>query len=308
VKRDIVHTQKPAHADIHSVISFLDKLPNIRIAIVEGNYSEPTLYRHFKELVTYLKSRNIRIRLSTNGNTFNDQWWADIGPLFRPEDIIRFAIEGTTQELHSKYRVKGVLDEVLAHHRAFKQNTTGTTLLQNIIFQYNYHDQDNIKQLFLREGFDYIGFQRCYPSENLNEDEGFAPLTSVLKYYSIYERIVKSRQIKNAKVVCDSDKRNEIYINHEGQVFRCGIHDEDKPYSNTPTVLDDIDTIFSHINMATENRHNCQACITNCNSFCYKTGEQYPDYIVDRDLNVYEENYFSIDIEPVDYWNRDKLI
>lgn len=308
VKRNIERTQKPAHANFDDVRAFLDKLPNVRVAIVEGNYCEPTLYRHFKQMVSYLKSRNVRIRLSTNGNTFTPKWWSEIGPLFRKEDVIRFAIEGSTQELHSKYRVGGVLDKVLANHRAFKQNSEGTTLLQNIIFQYNYHDQENIKRIFSDEGFDYIGFQRCYPSENLDERQGFAPLPQVLKYYNMYERVVQSRQIRKPVVVCDSDNRKEIYINHLGQVFRCGIHDEDQPYETAPNVTDDIGDIFRHITFATENRHNCDSCITNCNSFCYKLGELYPDYIVDRNMQIHEENYFSVEVESPTYWNRDKLI
>lgn len=308
VKRNIPKIQKPAHANFDEVSAFLDKLPNIRVAIVEGNFCEPTLYRHFKQMITYLKQRNIRIRLSTNGNTFSPDWWADIGPLFRSEDVIRFAIEGSTQELHSKYRIGGVLEEVLANHRAFKQNSCGTTLLQNIIFQYNHHDQDNIKQLFLDEGFDFIGFQRCYPSENLKPDDGLAPVPQVLRYYKMYERVVQSRQIHKPVILCDSDNRNEIYINHLGQVFRCGIHDEDRPYDIVPTVLDDVDYVFDQITFATNNRHNCNSCITNCNSFCYKLGDIYPDYIIDRDMNVYEENYFSAAVESPTYWNRDKLI
>lgn len=308
VKKNIQKTQKPAHADFNEVMSFLDKLPNIRVAIVEGNYCEPTLYRHFRQMVTYLKQRNIRIRLSTNGNTFTPDWWSGIGPLFRQEDIVRFAIEGSTQSLHEYYRVGGSLQAVLDNHRAFKQHSCATTLLQNIIFQYNHHDQDNIKRLFIEEGFDYIGFQRCYPSENLQPNAGLAPLPQVLKYYELYERVVQSRQIKDPVVVCDSDNRNEIYINHLGQVFRCGIHDEDRPYITIPHVTDDIDDIFNHITFATDNRHNCGACITNCNSFCYKLGEVYPDYVVDRNMNVYEENYFSVGVESESYWNRDKLI
>lgn len=308
VKRDIVHTQKPAHVDIAVLITFLDKLPNIRVAIVEGNYCEPTLYKHFKALISYLKSRNIRIRLSTNGNTFNEAWWESIGPLFRPEDVIRFAIEGTTQELHAKYRVKGDLETVLAHHRAFKRNSVGTTLMQNIIFQYNVHDQENIKQMFLREGFDYLGLQRCYPSENLNNAQGLAPLPRVHHYYNLYEGIIQKQTIKKPTVVCDSDNRKEIYINHEGQVFRCGVHDEERPYTHIPSINDDLTSIFEHLTMVTNNRHNCRACVTNCNTFCYKIGEYYPDYIIDRNMKVYEENYFTIEVEPPDHWNRDKLI
>lgn len=309
VKWDIVHKQKPAHLNIEDLKVFLDKLPNIRVAVVEGNYSEPTLYRHFKELIRYLKSRNVRIRLSTNGNTFNEKWWASIGPLFRKEDIIRFAIEGSTQELHSKYRVGGSLERVLAHHRAFKANSEGTTLLQNIMFQYNAHDRENIKRLFQQEGFDYIGFQRCYPSELLSEEEGgFAPATEVVKYYNLYEHIVDSRQIEKPKVVCDSHNRNEIYIDHEGQIYRCGVHEEERPYDNIPTIYDDPEVVCQALMHATNNRYSCDACIDNCNQFCYKIGEYYPDIIIDKDMNEHKENYFVDEVADEGYWNRDLLI
>ena len=37
-----------------------------------GSMSEPTLYPHFLELIDYLKSRDIKIEICTNGDTRND--------------------------------------------------------------------------------------------------------------------------------------------------------------------------------------------------------------------------------------------
>ena len=306
--RDIRHTQKTAHVDVNALIRFLDQLPNVRIAILEGIYSEPTLYKHFKEIVQYFKSRNITIRLTTNGNTYKEDWWESIGPLFRQEDIIRFAIDGSTQELYEQYRIGGNLAKVLAHHRAFKRTSEGTTVLQNILFRHNEHDVENIKRLFVDEGFDYIGQQKCYQSPLLSAD-GFAPPKAPYDYYVRYQRILDGKSIKKPQVHCDSYKRGEIYINHDGQIFLCGVHDEARPYPNIPTIHDDIDTIMSWLSMIASNTSDCTACQDSCNSFCYQAGKKFPDMVWDKALNEYPIQYFTIDpFDGTTEWNKDKLI
>lgn len=306
--KDIRHTQDTAHVDIDLLIGFLDKLPNIRIAILEGIYSEPTLYKHFVEIVRYLKSRSVTIRLTTNGNTYKDAWWESIGPLFTKDDIIRFAIDGSTQELYEKYRVGGDLSKVLSHHRAFKRNSAATTVLQNVLFQHNEHDIDNIKRLFIEEGFDYIGQQKCYQSQLLSDD-GFAPPRKPYEYYLKYQRVLDSGTIKKVQVHCDSFKRGEIYINHNGQIFLCGVHDEARPYPNIPTVADDIDTIMDWLNMIADNTDECSACQDSCNNFCYLAGKMFPDSVWDKQLNEYPIQYFTVNpFDGTPEWNKDKLI
>lgn len=305
---DIRNTQKTAHVEIEPLINFFDKLPNIRIAILEGIYSEPTLYKYFKEVVKYFKSRNITIRLTTNGNAYKESWWESIGPLFRKEDIIRFAIDGSTQEIYEKYRVGGNLEKVLTNHRAFKRNSEATTVLQNILFRHNEHDIEGIKKLFVQEGFDYIGQQKCYQSDMLSKD-GFSPTKKPYEYYVFYQNILDKKYIKKPEVHCDSYKRGEIYINHEGQIFLCGVHDEERPYPNIATIYDDIDTIMEWLTMIANNTSNCTACQNSCNNFCYLAGKMFPDMVWDKNLNEYPVHYFTVNpFEGTPSWNRDKLI
>lgn len=40
-----------------------------------GSMSEPTLYPEFIPLVAYLKKRNIKIEICTNGDTRDDDFW-----------------------------------------------------------------------------------------------------------------------------------------------------------------------------------------------------------------------------------------
>ena len=57
---------------VHSVDfwkKIIDKYTNLEMVAIAGILSEPTLYPHLIDLIDYLKIRNIKIELYTNGNT-----------------------------------------------------------------------------------------------------------------------------------------------------------------------------------------------------------------------------------------------
>lgn len=282
-----IKSQPKNEVDFQDYINFLDSLPNLEVAIIEGNYSEPTFYSKLPELISYLASRGIRIRLSTNGNTHTEKYWKDLGTRFGPEDIVRFAIDGSTQELHSKYRVNGKLSKVLTNHTALKSSGfKGKSVLQNIIFQYNVSDKENIYNIFREYNFDYLSYLKCYPSSH----EVFKPVPEIHKYNNIFNRLAKDSSLN---ILCDAYSRKEIYVNHEGQVFLCGSLDEGGDYKNNPKITDDLSTIFDFITYTARNIRQCNTCKYDCNYFCYNLGESYPDILIDREGKETEVNYFT---------------
>lgn len=273
------------------LIDFLNKLPNIQIAIIEGNYSEPTLYPDLPLVIKYLKQRNIRIRLSTNGSTRDEEYWRnEIGPLMTGDDVVRFSIDGSTQEIYELYRVGGSLKKVLENHKALKSNSKAITVLQNVIFQYNDKDRENVKKMFFDEGFDYLSHLKCYSTAG-RDHHFFKPIEAIDRYHKTYNKSVSD--IKKPTLICDSYRRNEIYINHRGQVFLCGTLEEDKVYEDKPFVTDDLKKIFEDITFTANNIYNNPICKTDCNLFGYTVGEQYPDVLIDRNNNVKLMNYFN---------------
>jgi wyosine [tRNA(Phe)-imidazoG37] synthetase (radical SAM superfamily) len=90
---------------INDWITQLNEYKNVKNISLAGFASEPTLYPYIFELIKYLKSRNIKIELYTNGNTHDKTWWRELGKILTKNDRTYFTICGSTQELHSKYRV-----------------------------------------------------------------------------------------------------------------------------------------------------------------------------------------------------------
>jgi MoaA/NifB/PqqE/SkfB family radical SAM enzyme len=58
--------------------------------------SEPTLHPQFLDIINYLKSRNIKIKICTNGDTNNPIFWKKLGEMLNNDDRVWFGICGST--------------------------------------------------------------------------------------------------------------------------------------------------------------------------------------------------------------------
>ena len=105
---------------LEEVIRQLDTFPDLVWVRLVGTISEPTLYKHFFDLVKYIKQRNIRIEICTNGDTHNPDWWRELALLMNADDRVYFTICGSTQELHEIYRKNTRLDRIIKNARAFR--------------------------------------------------------------------------------------------------------------------------------------------------------------------------------------------
>lgn len=100
----------------------LDKFKNLKSVYLAGILSEPTLYPYLFGLIDYLHSRCITIELYSNGNTHNQKWWNDLNKHVNEEDKVFFTICGSTQDIHSRYRVNSNLQQIIDNVMAFKQD------------------------------------------------------------------------------------------------------------------------------------------------------------------------------------------
>ena len=260
-----------------ALIKFLDALPNLTRVVLMGALSEPTLYPEFFDLIRYLKGRKIRVRLSTNGSTNTLDWWKQLGPMLDADDIVRFPIDGSTNELHSKYRVGSTIEKVLDRHRAFKFNDDGsrnseaTTILQHIIFQYNEHDGPNIRAIYEREGFDLQEMSHCYePSLATPKiiERGIIPIKPLFEYQRV-KRSVIAKQTSNKVVIpggCPEAKTGAAYLGHRGLLVPCNeqevVHLELEKFVN---IYDNtVDEIFEYYNEILTNIDYDPTCAKAC--------------------------------------------
>lgn len=259
------------------LVKFLDALPNLTRVVLMGALSEPTLYPEFFDLIRYLKGRGIKVRISTNGSTNTLDWWKQLGPMLDSNDIVRFPIDGSTNELHSKYRVGSSLEKVLERHRAFKfkddgtRNSEATTILQHIIFQYNEHDGDNIRAIYEREGFDLQEMSHCYEPSLATPrivEDGIIPIKPLFEYQRAKRSILAHNKSGHVEIPggCPEAKTGAAYLGHRGLLVPCNeqedVHLELETFVN---IYDNsIDEIFAYYNKILDNINYDATCAKAC--------------------------------------------
>lgn len=267
-------TARPIHLDVNALMLFMDDLPNLETVLIEGAYSDQLMHPHLLDVVKYCKNRRLKIRFCTHGSARSADWWRQLGRLLDQNDIVRFAIDGSTQQLHSTYRVNSSLDTVLANHATLKRCSEVKTSLQHIVFEYNKYDTDNVVQLAKIEGFDWCEIIQCgnVTLTPATIKSGIVPIAELASVYARNDRIIKSFT-SPGEVICDSVIRSEIYINHRGEISMCADHDttQTKPNIFTHTTSE----LFDYMNKNTDKR----ICFKFCNKLEYNIGTTFPTIV-----------------------------
>lgn len=290
-----IYERSAEHLDLNQLIRFLDTLPSLERINLEGNYSEPLLYPDVIKLVEYFKKRSLKIIISTNASFKTESFWQQLGCLLDAKDIIRFAIDGSNQELYSKYRVGGDLELVLKNHATVKNNSKCRTVLQHICFKYNQNDKENIKNIFYNEGFDFLNFVKCYMGEFTTDE--VTPVDEVRSYYKLFNKALSAKEERTTDLICDSKIRGEIYINHRGEIFLCGSHDQGESFDVGININSPEEEIFKSLNATFNKRNQSSICQSDCNLLCYSVGRRFPDLLIDKNNNERNVKYFSKDID-----------
>jgi MoaA/NifB/PqqE/SkfB family radical SAM enzyme len=66
--------------------------------------SEPTLHPEFLKIVEEIKKMGLKIKICTNGDLYNIDFWERLSQLLDDGDEIWFTICGYKQETHEYYR------------------------------------------------------------------------------------------------------------------------------------------------------------------------------------------------------------
>ena len=217
-------------------IKILDRFVNLKNISFIGIRSESLMYKNLIPLLKYIKGRNITVDISTNASSRSDEWWKELGRALDSNDTIKFAIDGSTQEIYQKYRRGGNLNTILNHHRIIKEFSTCKRVLQFVIFSYNQHDLQNIINLKDEHEFDdLLVIPASYTIDNredmmLNSQikldynpTDFNPPKQIYSMHKFLEKYIKRNDIK-LKIECTSYKTNSLFINHMGGYSLCCHH------------------------------------------------------------------------------------
>lgn len=281
--------KKGKYLEIDIILSLLKFFPKLEVVDLVGSYSEPTFYPQFIELVSRLKQNGYRLRIGTNGNTRDKKFWENLGIVLTGNDIVRFGIDGSTQDLHARYREGGSLDTVLKNHRALKDKSKTVTVLQNIIFEHNYNDLDGIKKIFTREGFNFLELTHTGKPYSPIEKSNVLPVEELLDRHVKLEKILK--EIKIAKFDCQAVVHKQLYLSHLGILLPCDDLEEFvlKEYVEGEVVVNVLDNTIEECldfaNALVRRRGISKECHRACCDQAQAIKSDYPVLQCGRDLN-----------------------
>lgn len=262
-------------------IKILDRFVNLKNISFIGIRSESTMYRNLIPFLKYIKSRNIAVDISTNGSARSDEWWKELGLVLDDTDVIKFAIDGSTQEIYEKYRRGGNLNNILNHHLVIKNNSKCKSVLQFVLFSYNQYDLQNIIKLKNEYQFDdLLVIPASYTIDNredtmLNsptpldyDPTDFSPPQKIYTVHKFLEKHIKKNNI-NLKIECTSYKNNSLFINHMGGYSLCCHHNGYMIRENTFHDNQDINFINSeHLTKVINGKYDF--CRMYCTDLCKK--------------------------------------
>ena len=196
-------------------------------------WGDAMMSNHTYNMVEYIFKHNplCRVAIDTNGSIRDETWWWEFGLLSkggRYNLIINFDVDGTTQEMHSKYRQGTDLQKVLNNMKAYSE-TKSKAHVQTIVFKHNQPHLNDIANLVKKYGaiqHAWVYSDRFYTTsdghtfEFIDADgnkqileKADKPITN--KNYQ--EQVEKFSDTIN----CSWQKLNRINISFDGQVHPC---------------------------------------------------------------------------------------
>ncbi len=170
---------------------FIDEIGDYLLYIILWSWGEPLLNPQFPRMVQYAKEKGILTVTSTNLNKLNNE---DTKKLVASGlDVLVIAADGVTQEVHSKFRQGGNIQNVIEHVRMLveekhHQGTNKPLLnLRMVVSKDNEHQVEDFKNLARDLGVDMVSIkafstrQAGYAKKEF--DRQYAPSTNKYRWY-----------------------------------------------------------------------------------------------------------------------------
>ena len=124
-----------------------ETLSNINIVEFCGTWGDPVMAKDLFAICEYIMNQSLcKVEILTNGSIREESWWWDLGILCGNRLEVIFAIDGSTQEMHSHYRRKTNLDKILKNMSTLAMTMAKVTTM-TVVFKHNEDYIDDIKKL-----------------------------------------------------------------------------------------------------------------------------------------------------------------
>lgn len=140
----------------------IDRLSPSAYEVSLYNWGEPLLHKDIFEMIKYARSKNLATVMSSHLSVNKPELMDQI--LDSGLEELTVSIDGVTQDVYEKYRVKGNLELVLSNLRRLiamreeRRSVTPVIEWQFIVFKHNEHQIDAAKRMADEIGVDLIRF------------------------------------------------------------------------------------------------------------------------------------------------------
>ena len=212
-------------------IETLNHIKNIHFS---GTFGDPGMCKDLFQIVKYvILKTTCDVSINTNGSMRDELFWWKLGAISDNRLHIIFDVDGTTQEMHSKYRRGTNLKKILNNMKAVSETNTKVSVF-TVLFKHNQDHYDNIKKLAKEygcESFDYVessafGDNPIYEFEN--EDgvpEVLVQITREDKKQNPDNIVRKVKDFRHEvyynNIQCASVDNKNLKISHNGTVVPC---------------------------------------------------------------------------------------
>ena len=203
-----------------------------------GTVGDPCTAPNFIEVckVIQRKNPNITITISTNGGMKSTEWWAELGSVLRPKDVVVFGIDGL-EDTNWIYRVNVRWSKLMSNVNAFIK-AGGYAYWQFISFAHNEHQIPQARELS-----NELGFKNFFTLPNnrfaveqlfgrsitlggnglpLQPPDAISEVSIILKNGKLPKTVDEwSAEAEKGCIDCQAQDTDEAYIDAEGHLLPC---------------------------------------------------------------------------------------
>lgn len=212
-----------------------------------GNFGDPIMNNDLIKMCQYIKDNKptMNVRIHTNGGARNTKWWQELRESLVDDHVVIFALDGL-EDTHHLYRIGTTYNGVTKNAKSFI-DAGGTAEWVFIKFKHNEHQvleaesratELGFKRFTVKNTIRFIGEPKfSVLSENGSVQYYLEPPTESHVVLIDTNTITKFRQeYKNTEIDCYALKNNEIYIDHQYNLFPCCFL-ASAPYNSTQSNL-----------------------------------------------------------------------
>lgn len=235
-----------------ALVDELQRLEVKRIILIGG---EPTIYPNFIELIQYIREKNIRVSIATNGRKFIDREFAK-KVLEAGINGIDFSLKAITEKEYFKNTKAYGLNEMLNGYKNLTQLGFYPSV-SYVIVEDNYEEFDKLLSFIEKNNFRHFSFQFVKPVLEMNKVDQSMDLRKMGKFVEYMHKKLKETNINytieisfplclipgetlkeliaESKIIncCHVPRGSGINFDEEFKIIPCN-HFVDFPFSDSP--------------------------------------------------------------------------